>query len=245
MKSDSNEKSFSRANSKVSVIFVMKRLISTYARRKRSSSPLMSKTDSGLQPFAIRFAASSSKRTLPSLFRSFQLKKMSALMPPSTPAVTRPSEIAAPTAISACSCRDGQRVALRVVRIEEEALEQRGRVARRDEVGQALRVVAEPQVELRGDAALERADERPDDREDLPVVEREPELRQLDLDERDRLAEEQVDEARRVLEDRELDRRRAGEARLELRRRRALRALHGRRRQRVGNVEVRRGSACR
>ena len=103
--------------------------------------------------------------------------------------------------------RDRQRVALRVVRIEEEALEQRGRVTRGDEVGQALRVVAEAQVELRADAALERADERADDREDLPVVEAEAELRQLDLDERDRLAEEQVDEARRVLEDRELDRR--------------------------------------
>jgi len=82
VKSDENLNSVSFANSNDSVIFVMNRLISTYARRNRSSSPVMSKTDSGLPPFASRFAFSSSSRTTPSLLRSSQLKKMSALIPP-------------------------------------------------------------------------------------------------------------------------------------------------------------------
>ena len=115
-------------------------------------------------------------------------------MPPSTPALIRPRSIAAPTAISAVSVATGSGLPVRVVRVEEEALEQRGRVLRREEVAEPLRVVAEAQVELRADAAFERPDERPDDRELLHVGEVEAELRQRDLDERHRLAEQQVDE---------------------------------------------------
>src|SRR5205823_4375691 len=78
-------------------------------------------------------------------------------------------------------------------------------VAGRDELLQPVRVVAEPQVELGLEAPGERADERADDREALPVEEVEAELRQRDLDELDRLAEQQVEEDRRVVEDREVD----------------------------------------
>jgi hypothetical protein len=101
--------------------------------------------------------------------------------------------------------RERQRMAGRVLRVEEEALDQLGRVAGGDELLQAVRVVAEAQVELGAEAAGEGPDERADDREALPVEEAEAELRQRDLDELDRLAEQQVEEDRRVVEDREVD----------------------------------------
>src|SRR5262249_52075333 len=87
---------------------------------------------------------------------------------------------------------------------DEEAVDDVRGVLARQELLQAKRVVAEAEPKCRADAAGKGADERPDDRELLPVEEVEPELRQLDRDERRRLAEDQLEDVRR-LEDREVD----------------------------------------
>ena len=93
--------------------------------------PLTSNIASGLPPLATMFDASSAKRTLVSLSGSFRLKKMLAVMPPSTPTVAMPSDSAAPhrdlgAERDLVAVGPGRRVDV----VEEEAVEQVERVAR-------------------------------------------------------------------------------------------------------------------
>ena len=103
-----NWSSFNLTNSNVCLKEKNPRLISTYARRKNSRTPEMSKTASGLPPLASTLLFSSSKRILPSPSRSAKLNKIVALIPPSAPALANPSDMAAPTAISACNVTSGR-----------------------------------------------------------------------------------------------------------------------------------------
>jgi hypothetical protein len=176
--------------------------------------PLMSKIASGLPSLATTFAASSLIRILPSWSRSAKLKSILNSMPPSTPALTSPSEIPAPTAI----CQDG-------------------RVAAGDELLQAEGVVPEADVDPAADPAAEEPDERPDDRDFLPVVEVEAQFGQLDLEQGRRLAEHELEDLG-GLEDREGDPARIGDAGLEPLGLRALGALCVYRGQGVGQLQV-------
>jgi hypothetical protein len=95
------------------------------------------------------------------------------------------TESAAPTAIVA-------------VRVAPASGEERAGVARLDEVLDPERVVAEAHLQLRAHAARERAHERADDRELLPVEEVEPEDREVDLEDLHRLAHEQAEQVLRL-----------------------------------------------
>ena len=99
----------------------------------------------------------------------------------------------------------------RVEIVQEEAVDQVGGVVRHQELLEAQRVVAEPEVELAADLAREGADDGPEDRNELSVEELEAELGQLDLDQRDGLAHQQLEDVL-GLEDREVDRPRLGDA---------------------------------
>ena len=133
----SNFRSVRRANSNDFVIEKKPRSSVKYARRKNWR--IARDVEDGERVAAVRedVRASSSRRTFPSWSRSERLKKMSAVMPPSTPTVTTARESAAPTAIvalrvaSGCSAPVAGSAAL-----DEEALEQAGGVLRVDERGE-------------------------------------------------------------------------------------------------------------